>query len=91
MNISITNLAAPISAPAEPAAAQAEDQRVLIRAVKALNASDMFGGDNELTFALDRTTRRAIVRIVNKDTREVLEQIPAEYVLRMAEEMNRGE
>jgi uncharacterized FlaG/YvyC family protein len=42
----------------------------------------LFGHDNELTFVLDRASRRAVVRIVNRDTHEVIQQIPAEYVLR---------
>jgi uncharacterized FlaG/YvyC family protein len=67
----------------------AEEQRKLIHAVKAVNATDLFGQDNELTFVLDRNTRRAVVRIVNRETREVVEQIPSEYVLRMAEELKR--
>jgi uncharacterized FlaG/YvyC family protein len=58
--------------------------------VKAVNASGMLGRDNELTFVLDRVSRRAVTRIVNKQTGEVVDQIPAEYVLRMAEELNRG-
>lgn len=65
-----------------------EDQRTLIHAVKAVNAAETFGQDNELTFVMDRAARRAVVRIVNRKTREVIQQIPAEYVLRLAEEIN---
>jgi uncharacterized FlaG/YvyC family protein len=50
----------------------------------------MLGQDNELTFVLDRALRRAITQIVSKQTGEVVEQIPSEYVLRMAEELSRG-
>lgn len=81
-----------LSVPTEPSSPQpiTEDQRSLIHAVKALNAAEMFGQENELTFVVDRAAHRAVVRIVNKETREVVEQIPDEYVLRLAEEMNRG-
>ncbi|MBI4876739.1 MAG: flagellar protein FlaG [Acidobacteria bacterium] len=61
------------------------ERRQLIRAVQALNATEMFGQDNELTFVLDRETRRPLVRIVDKRTNEVIRQIPPEYALRMAE------
>jgi flagellar protein FlaG len=61
-------------------------ERELIQAVRAVNAAELFGHDNELTFVMDRETHRAVVRIVNRDTREVIQQIPAEYVLRLAEE-----
>jgi uncharacterized FlaG/YvyC family protein len=89
---SIQNLSTQVSAPADPGASRplTDEQRTLIQAVKAVNASEMLGQDNELTFVLDRNTRRAVVRIVNKQTGEVVQQIPAEYVLRMAEELKRG-
>lgn len=64
-------------------------QRELIKAVRAVNATELFGQDSELTFVFDRETRRAIVRVVDKQTREVVLQVPAEYVIRMAED--RGE
>jgi flagellar protein FlaG len=85
---STTHLPAPASAPAQTSAPQpvSAEQRALIQAVKAVNGSELFGQDNELTFVMDRNTRRAVVRIVNRKTREVIQQIPAEYVLRMAEE-----
>jgi flagellar protein FlaG len=65
----------------------AEQRRRLIQAVKAINASELLGQQNELTFAVDRATHRTIVRVVNKDTREVVMQIPPESVLRMAADL----
>ncbi len=85
---SIPNLSVPAGAPAEipiPRPPSAE-QKALVQAVKAVNASELFGHDNELTFFLDRNTHRAVVRIVNRNTREVVQQIPDEYLLRLAEE-----
>jgi flagellar protein FlaG len=89
---SINNAAALLNPTAEALKPQPVPpaQRELIQAVKAINAADLFGSDNELTFILDRQTRRAVVRIVNRDTKEVIQQIPAEYVLRLAEEYNRS-
>ena len=87
----VSNMNTGIAVTLEPAAPRAalEDQRTLIHAVKAVNAADLFGDENELTFVVDRNTRKAIVRLVNRQTREVVEQIPSEYVLRMAEELKR--
>ena len=82
------NLVAPYENPVPRQVA--EEQRTLIQAVKAVSEASLFGQDNELTFVLDRTTRRALVRIVNRETREVVDQIPNEYVLRMAEELKRS-
>ena len=62
------------------------DQRALIQAVKAVNSADLFGSENELTFVRDRATNLAAVRIINKDTGDVVAQIPPEVVLQIAEE-----
>ena len=66
-----------------------QDRSALVRAVNSVNSAGLFGGDHELTFILDRASRRAVVRIVNRETHEVIQQIPDEYVLRMAEELSR--
>ena len=90
MDISTTNrLSDPVAVPTGAAALPPVpvEQRALIRAVRAVNAAELFGQENELTFILDRETHRAVVRIVNRDTGEVVQQIPDEHVLRMAEEI----
>ncbi len=66
---------------------QRAEQRRLIHAVESVNEARLFGERNELTFAFDRQTRRPVMRIVNKETQEVIRQIPPEYVLRLAEEI----
>ena len=85
MNISsISNVspAVPTPEPRQPA----QDQKALIQAVRAVNAAELFGQENELTFIIDRALKIAVVRIVNKKTGEVVQQIPNQQVLRMAEE-----
>jgi flagellar protein FlaG len=69
------------------------EHRELIQAVKALNAAELFGQNQELTFAVDRETRRPVVRIVDRKTNEVIRQIPPELVLRLAQDLSllRGE
>ncbi len=78
-------LAATAAAPVPPELAA--EHRELIRAVKAINPSELFGQNSELTFVLDRETRRPLVRIVDRNTNELIQQIPPEYVLRMAEDL----
>ena len=63
----------------------AAQNREVVQAVKALNGTEMFGQDNELLFQRDQQTHRMVIRVVNKNTQEVISQIPAEYVLRLAE------
>ena len=65
-----------------------QENRELIRAVKAVNATEYYDQNNELTFKLDRG--RPIVRLINKSTNEVIRQIPPEYVLRLAEDLKSG-
>jgi flagellar protein FlaG len=83
---SVPPLSAPAGAPSPALPAPNPEQRALIQAVKAVNATALLGEDNELSFILDRNTRQVVVRVVNRDTHEVVRQIPAEYVLRLAEE-----
>ena len=88
---SVNNLAAAgaTPAPASPGPVSA-DQQSLIQAVKAVNAADLFGPNNELSFQLDRNARQVVIRIVNRDTHELVDQLPPEYVLRLAEEIGEG-
>ena len=85
-SVNVMNQPAPVSAEVPTQAPQA-DNRQLIQAVKALNATEMFGQNSELTFVLDRETRKPLVRIVDRETREVIRQIPPEYALRIAEDL----
>ena len=59
--------------------------RDVVQAVKALNQTEMFGQDNELVFQRDQASRQLVIRIVNRNTQEVISQVPPEYVLRLAE------
>jgi hypothetical protein len=67
-------------------AIQAENRQV-IQAVRAVNASGNLGDDRELVFSLDRQTRRPIIRIVDRSTNEVILQIPNERVLALADDL----
>ena len=75
--------AAPSPVPTESPA----NRKEIIQAVKAVNEAELFGQNNELTFAMDRGTRRSVVRIVDRKTSEVVRQIPPESVLRLAEDL----
>jgi len=70
----------PVSISAEQ---QAENWQ-LIQAVHAVNAAEPFGKDSELTFALDRKLRRAVIRLMDRKTGREIRQIPAEELLQLA-------
>ena len=76
----------PVAAPAAPVEYKAE-HRDVVQAVKAVNAAEMFGQENELTFQMDRQSHLMVVQVVNRQTREVVSQIPEEYVLRLSEDL----
>ena len=62
--------------------------RQLATAVRALNQSELYGQDRQLQFARDPTTKMMIIRVVQPNTGEVIEQIPAEAVLRAFESLD---
>jgi len=72
--------AVPVSPLEQPA-----QHRDVVQAVKALNGTEMFGKENELMFQMDRQTKRMVIQVVNQQTKEVISQIPPEYVLRLSE------
>jgi uncharacterized FlaG/YvyC family protein len=89
LNISsIGSSAAYLNAGTQPAESRqpTDAQKALIKAVKTVNAAGLFGQENETTYIIDRAARIAVVRVVNKETGEVVQQIPTEQLLKMAEE-----
>jgi|SRR5579863_4632248 uncharacterized FlaG/YvyC family protein len=88
MNISSSNpstsstLPAAVNVPPE----EAVQRRQLVQAAKSVNASGMLG-QNQFVFTLDPTTHRMIMRVENRDTHEVVLQVPPEYVIRLAEDL----
>jgi uncharacterized FlaG/YvyC family protein len=80
----------PAMAPAPAAPEHVAENRDIVQAVKAANAASSFGDNNEVSFMLDRNTKLPVIRIVNKETKEVVEQIPAEYLLELAQELGQN-
>ena len=75
----------------EPALAidKVSEKREVVQAVKAVNGTEMFGPENELRFQRDPETNRFVVRVINRKTREVVSQVPEEYILRIAEDIKK--
>jgi uncharacterized FlaG/YvyC family protein len=82
--------AIPASTPPQVPPEQTAERQQLIQAVKKVNQSEMLGENNELTFAMDRNSRKPVVRVVNRQTNEVVFQIPSEYVLQMAADLKQS-
>lgn len=66
-------------------------QKQVVTAVRALNESGMYGQDRELQFARDPGTKTMVIKVVQPQTGEVLEQIPPEEVLRAAQALKQLE
>ena len=86
----ISSITRSVPAPAQTVAADQTEKgsqnRDVVQAVKALNGAEMFG-DNELEFQRDAESHRMLIRVVNRKTKELVSQIPPDYVLRLAENL----
>jgi uncharacterized FlaG/YvyC family protein len=58
--------------------------RAVVSAVKGLNKSEFLGQDRELVFGVDPDSQRPVVRIVERETGIVIDEIPPGVVLRLA-------
>jgi uncharacterized FlaG/YvyC family protein len=69
---------------------KAAENREVVQAVKALNNTEMFGQENDLVFQKDLQTQRMVIKVINRKTKDVVSQIPPDYVLRLAEDLKPG-
>ena len=82
---------AAIPTPAQVPPEQAANNRNLIQAVKAVNEAGTLGDNNEITFQMDRNSRLPVIQIIDRSTKQVVEQIPPEYILQLAQTLGKGE
>jgi len=68
------------------ASAEVTQRRQVIQAARTVNESGVMG-QNQLVFLVDRQTHRPIIRVEDRETHEVVMQLPPEYVLRLADEL----
>ena len=73
----------PAERPPEPLVDLARMRRELEAAIERLN-DQVSQNARELGFSIDEETDRLIVRVTNKETGELVRQIPAEAVIRFA-------
>lgn len=62
-------------------------QRQIVAAVHAVNKGELMGEGRQLLFARDPDTRKPIIQIVDRDSGDVIDQIPPETVLQLAEQL----
>jgi uncharacterized FlaG/YvyC family protein len=61
--------------------------RQMISAVNEVNKSELMGEGRQLTFTRDPETRRPVIQIVDQSTGDVIDQIPSELVLQLAQQL----
>ena len=66
---------------------QRAERTALVLATKAANELQSFGPTSEVTFSIDRVTHKPLLQIVDRQTREVIAQLPPEYLLRIAAQL----
>jgi uncharacterized FlaG/YvyC family protein len=80
--------ASEVASGAIPVAPRSPADRAFVRdvsvAVKSLNENDHAGQGREVTFSIDRATRLPVIKVVDVNTKEILNQWPAQYVLQLA-------
>jgi uncharacterized FlaG/YvyC family protein len=64
--------------------------RQIVTAIQGLNKSELMGQNRSLAFIRDPSTRRPVIQIVDRETGDVIDQIPTEVVLRMMAELGSG-
>ena len=63
---------------------EAVNRRALIKAAAVINRTGTLGARNELVFSIDPASLQAVMHVVNRNTRDVIQELPPEHVLRIA-------
>ena len=53
-------------------------------AVRQLNEAGQAGAGREVTLSIDAASRQPVVKVIDSQTREVIEQVPTKYALALA-------
>lgn len=84
IDVASRNSALPAADPVIPPGRGAQNREV-IQAIRAVNEAELYGGENELEYRMDQATRKMVVRVVDRKSKEVIEEYSPEYILRAAE------
>jgi uncharacterized FlaG/YvyC family protein len=76
----------PIAQASVPAA-PGSPTREVATAVQTLNQNGVAGSGREFSIAIDGKTKIPVVRIVDSNTNELIEQIPSQFILDLAEQI----
>ena len=85
----LADTASTITLPTVPTPAERALSRSVSAAVQRLNDAGYPGGGREVTFSVDQATKRPVIRVVDSTTKEVIQQLPPEYLLQIAAEADK--
>jgi uncharacterized FlaG/YvyC family protein len=86
ISVNAVTLAAPAPGiSAAPSAGQTLN-RAVSAAVGQLNEAGYAGQGREITFSVDPATKQSVIKVIDTATKEVINQLPPEYLLQIAAE-----
>jgi uncharacterized FlaG/YvyC family protein len=59
-------------------------------AVNAINQSELLGFDREMRFSTDPQSRQAFVQVLDRSSGRVIAQIPSQFILDLAQNLQTG-
>ena len=88
-NISTSPVSSVQAPPVQPAvSATTPEERVfnlsVAAAVRQLNDAGQAGAGREVTLSIDAASRQPVVKVIDSQTKEVIEQVPTKYALAIA-------
>jgi hypothetical protein len=86
----ITGAQVAAASPSSLSPAKVAERAPLVVAMRSINANNIFGLNNELTFVVDGATQRMAFRVIDRATHEVILQLPPENILRLAADLQNG-
>lgn len=87
MEITPTRPVAAVHAADAPVPNTQKDNLDVARATRSLNQGGVAGSDRQFSFSVDPKTKIAVVRIVDVNTGELLDQVPNDYILQVAQQL----
>jgi uncharacterized FlaG/YvyC family protein len=61
--------------------------RQMVAAVREINKAELMGQNRQLNFTRDPETKLPVIQIVDQSTGDVIDQLPAEALLQLAEQL----
>ena len=61
--------------------------RQIVTAVRALNQAELMGPNRQLIYTRDPRTQQPVIHVIERETGDVVDQLPAEAILRLRQQL----